>query len=76
MGVLLAFFPDDKVSVSDTHIPLTGLTRRWSSFTQMAKEVENARVWGGIHYRTADEHGTRMGRKVATDVVAARLQPL
>lgn len=73
-GVLLALFPDDKVNVTDTHIPLVGLTRSWTSFSQMAKEVEDARVWGGIHYRTADEHGTRMGRKVAADVVAVTMQ--
>ena len=76
VGVLLALFRDDKVSLADTHPPLVGLTQHWNSFTQMVKEVENARVWGGIHFRTADEHGTRMGRKIAADVVATKLQPL
>lgn len=75
-GVLLAHFPDDKVDVSVTHPPLVGTTRRWSSFTQIAKEVEDARVWGGIHFRSADDHGTRIGRKIAADIVATQLKPL
>lgn len=76
LGVLLALFPDDKVSVSDTHLPLVGVVRSWTSFTQMAKEVEDARVWGGIHFRVADEDGTKMGRKIGTDVVATLMRPL
>jgi len=28
-------------------------------------EVINARVWTGIHFRTSDEEGARMGKQVA-----------
>ncbi len=76
LGVLLAFFPDDKVNVTDIHMPLLGINRSWTSFTQMAKEVEDARVWAGIHFRAADEDGTKMGRKVGEDTVATLLRPL
>ena len=31
----------------------------------MGKEVEDARVWGGMHYRTAVVHGTKLGHMVA-----------
>lgn len=75
-GVLLALFPDDKVSVSDTHMPLVGVVRSWTSFSQMAKEVEDARVWAGIHFRAADEDGTKMGRRIGEDTVAALMRPL
>jgi len=73
-GILIATFPDDKVSYSHTWIPGVGVTRSWTTFTQMVKEVEDARVWGGIHTRTADEHGTLAGRKVAEYVLANALQ--
>jgi hypothetical protein len=76
LGVLLALFPDDKVSVSNTHMPLVGVVRSWTSFTQMAKEVEDARVWGGIHFRAADEDGTKIGAKIGADVVATQMRPL
>lgn len=36
----------------------------------------SSRVWVGIHYRTADEHGTRMGRQIGADVVATQMRPL
>jgi hypothetical protein len=41
------------------------LTRRFGSFSQAATEIENARIWAGIHTRTADEHATALGRHVA-----------
>lgn len=41
------------------------LTRRFTSFSQASTEIENARIWAGIHTRTADEHGTALGRQVA-----------
>ena len=75
-GVLRAFFGDDKVDVSVTHTPFVGIVRSWTSFSQMAKEVEDARVWGGIHYRTADEHGTQAGRKIAQFTIQNVLRPL
>ncbi|QPF73137.1 vanadium-dependent haloperoxidase [Roseateles sp. DAIF2] len=40
------------------------LTRHFTSFSQAATEIENARIWAGIHTRTADEHGTALGRRV------------
>jgi hypothetical protein len=42
----------------------------------MAKEVEDSRVWGGIHTRTADEHGTRAGRKIGVYTFENILRPL
>lgn len=41
------------------------LTRHFTSFSQAAIEIENARIWAGIHTRTADEHGLALGRQVA-----------
>jgi len=40
------------------------MTRQFTSFSQASTEIENARIWAGIHTRTADEHGTALGRKV------------
>lgn len=41
------------------------LTRQWSSFDHAVQEVIDARVYSGIHFRTADEVGARLGRQVA-----------
>lgn len=47
-----------------------GATRRWSSVDTFVQEVADARVWGGIHYRTATEVGAAMGRQVGALAVA------
>ncbi len=53
---------------------LTGITRQWSSFSQAAGEVIDARVYSGIHFRTADEVGARLGRQVARFVSTLELE--
>jgi len=46
-------------------VTLSGVTRRWTTFGEAAEEVIDARVYSGIHFRTSDEVGARMGRQVA-----------
>ena len=49
-----------------------GATRRWSSLDDFVREVSDARVWGGIHFRSATETGEAMGREIG-GLAAARL---
>ena len=74
-GLLRLFFKTDAMDTSYTYPPM-GVTRRWRSFSQMAEEVGNARVWGGIHTRTADEHAHMIGEKVAEFAFANFLKPV
>lgn len=74
VAVLQAIFGSDTFPATYVYPPL-GVLRRWESFSQIAKEVEDARVWGGIHFRTADEHGTQLGRQVAEFALKTRLLP-
>ena len=39
--------------------------RHFDRFSRALKEVIDARVWGGIHFRTADVAGAVIGKKVA-----------
>jgi hypothetical protein len=39
--------------------------RHFDRFSQVLKEIIDARVWGGIHFRTADVQGAVIGKKVA-----------
>lgn len=41
-----------------------GATRRWSSADAFMKEVSDARVWEGIHFRTSTEVGLAMGKQI------------
>jgi hypothetical protein len=41
-----------------------GATRYWSSTDAFVQEVSNARLWGGIHFRSALRAGEAMGQRV------------
>ena len=58
------FFGTDKVSFS-TFSPFSGSTREFGRFSEAIKEIIDARVWAGIHFRTADTQGYVIGRKVS-----------
>lgn len=58
----------DAVQVTVTH-PATNQTRTFTSFTQMGDDVEGARIWSGIHTRTADVDGRELGRRVGEAVL-------
>jgi hypothetical protein len=49
-----------------------GATRRWSSVDEFVQEVGNARVWEGVHYRSATDAGARMGRQIG-ELAATRV---
>jgi hypothetical protein len=61
---LQQFFGTDSVGWTDTNN--AGLTRSFSSLSQAIDEIVDARVWSGIHFRTADVQGQRIGRHVAS----------
>ena len=71
VAVLQHFFGDDAtIAATSVTWPLLGITRSWKTFSDLSKEVTDARVWGGIHTRTADEHADQLGRKVADYAIA------
>src|SRR6266446_8955343 len=60
--VLEMFFGagNDK-SITLTSPTAPGVTRHYTSFLQIADEIDNARVWGGIHFRYSQVRGRRLG---------------
>jgi hypothetical protein len=55
-------------SVSNT---APGETRHWKSTEEVVKEVSEARILDGVHYRNSCEVGNRMGAQVGALVAAA-----
>lgn len=41
-----------------------GVTRTWHSIEDYVTDVNNARIWAGVHYRFSTEVGAAMGRKI------------
>jgi hypothetical protein len=69
LQALTDFFGRDKVAftiVSGRSLNGAPIApRRFQSFSQARQEIIDARVWGGIHFRTADRQGAWLGRQVA-----------
>lgn len=52
-----------------------GVTRHYTTAAKIQQDVIDARVWSGIHFRTADEVGVAMGTRVATWALAHHFAP-
>ena len=74
------FFGSDKVELtmvsgrSLNGVPIP--PRHFDSFSDVLDEVVEARIWGGIHFRTADVQGTVIGKKVAKYIRKHYFRPL
>ena len=54
--------------------PSLPLTLEYSALKQISDDVDDARVYGGIHFRFDQVEGGRLGREVATHVVKNNLR--
>jgi PAP2 superfamily protein len=53
---------------------MLGVIRSFSSFSAALEEVKNARVFAGIHFRSATEDGVKLGADVAHYVLEHKFQ--
>jgi hypothetical protein len=75
--VLLRFFDDDDVAFTTTSgVPFAGITRSFASFSDAARENGNSRIYAGIHFRSAVEHGITQGNKIGRFVFKHALRPV
>lgn len=64
--VLRAFLgPDAPAAISVTSPTDPGSTHVYTNWADVTREVIDARVWEGIHFRFSDDAGARVGRQVA-----------
>jgi hypothetical protein len=59
-----AFFGTDDIAFT-VHSNATNADRSYTRLTDPIKDTINARVWVGIHFRSADEAGAELGKNVA-----------
>jgi hypothetical protein len=64
MTTYTTFFGRDDITFSAFSVD-TGTTRQFTSFSAAAAELIEARIWGGIHYRTADIDGEVLGKSIS-----------
>jgi hypothetical protein len=73
-AVLESYFgrrPGPALTLRNASLP--EVTHRFASFRDIGDEVVNARVWGGVHWRTSCEAGRSMGRDVGRFVATHAL---
>ena len=51
-------------------------TRTFGSFSQAVDEIVEARIWAGLHFRTADVQGLQLGTNVANFAAANYFEPV
>ena len=57
-------------------LPSAVITRHYTQLKQIADDVDDARVYGGIHYRFDQEAGNVLGRAIATEIYKNNLRPV
>jgi hypothetical protein len=68
--VLRLLFDDDPgVALTWTSPTNPGFERHFTTFSEGVREVMDARVYSGIHFRSSDDRGARVGRQVGRFVV-------
>lgn len=73
--VLLQVFDTKKLSFQWTS-NVTGTTHHFDSTDDMSKEVQLARIAGGMHFRTSTVHGEVLGKKVGKWILKNHFQPV
>jgi hypothetical protein len=53
-------------SITLEHTLAPGIVLHYTRFRDIAKDIDDARIYGGVHFRHDQENGARMGRKVGT----------
>ena len=61
------------ITVSNPAVP--GIVLQYTSFRQITDDISDARVYGGIHFRTDQVAGARLGRAVGAAVYKNNLRP-
>jgi hypothetical protein len=64
MHALASFFGTDEMTFYATSGRYPGEQRTFNRFSDLTNEVLEARIWAGIHFRTADVQAANLGREV------------
>jgi hypothetical protein len=76
LRVLQIFFATDQIGFDATSSRFPGETRHFERFSQALAEITEARIWAGLHFRTADLQAQILGRNVANYMANHYFQPL
>lgn len=72
--VLRRIFGEAGHAITLTNPAVPNITLQYSSFKQITDDISDARVYGGIHFRTDQEAGADLGRAIGTAVYKGNLR--
>ena len=75
IGAMQSFFGTDEMEL-DAASFVTADTTHFDRLSDALDEIEDARVWTGLHFRTADEQGRLLGENVAGYMADHYFQPV
>jgi len=68
-------YGDDGHSITLTNPAAPTIVLQYTSFKQIADDISDARVYGGIHFRTDQVAGAHLGKAVGKAVCKHNLRP-
>jgi hypothetical protein len=76
LRVLRMFFGADDIGFDVTSSRFPGELRHFDRFSDALGEIIEARIWAGLHFRTADVQAEILGRRVADYMATHYFQPV
>jgi hypothetical protein len=73
---VLTIYCGNDMPVEGTSEGLPGVVRSWPNFSAAADEANEARIWGGFHFRAAVRDARHQGDAIGAFVMANAAQPV
>jgi hypothetical protein len=67
---------DDETEMVLSTPAVPGVVLEYSTYEEITEDIDNARVYGGIHFRFDQRAGARQGRKIGAWIVKHHLRPV
>jgi hypothetical protein len=74
--VLRRLYGEFRHTITLTNPAVPNIVLQYKSFKQITGDISDARVYGGIHFRTDQEAGTQLGRAIGGEVYKNNLRPV
>jgi len=74
--VLKHLYGDDGLSMTITNPTVPTIVLHYTSFKQITDDISDARVYGGIHFRTDQVAGEHLGKAVGRAIYKRNLRPV
>ncbi|HEX9782571.1 MAG TPA: vanadium-dependent haloperoxidase, partial [Opitutaceae bacterium] len=75
-AVLEHLYGEDRHDITLTTPSLPDIVLHYTAWEQITDDIDDARIYGGIHYRFDQEAGARQGRQVGRYILLHELRPV